>query len=117
MDEQSILPLARNGVHEKVIAYLAGKPRGRILDVSNGQGAQAKKLHEVGFTVSCCDIELAQFLAKVLTVEKGDLNGRFPYGNEEPDHICFLEVKEHTENPYNAVREVTRVLKRGARLP
>ncbi|HQG26679.1 MAG TPA: class I SAM-dependent methyltransferase [Syntrophorhabdus sp.] len=116
MDEQSIRPLARNGVHEKVIAYLADKPRGRILDVPTGQGALAKKLHEVGFTVSCCDIEPAQFLVKGLTVEKGDLNGRLPYGDEEFDYVCFLEAIEHMENPYNAVREVTRVLKRGGTL-
>jgi SAM-dependent methyltransferase len=113
VDDQNIRPLARNGVHEKIIAYLADKPRGRILDVPTGQGALATRLHEIGFTVSCCDIEPSQFLAKGLTVERGDLNGRLPYGDEEFDYVCFLEAIEHTENPYNAVREVSRVLKRG----
>lgn len=116
MDDQNIKPLARDGVHEKIIAYLADKPRGRILDVPTGQGALAKRLCEIGFTVSCCDIEPGQFLAKGLTVERGDLNERLPYGNEEFDYVCFLEAIEHTENPYNAVREVARVLKRGGML-
>lgn len=113
MGGPDIHPLARNGVHEKIIAYLADKPRGRILDVPTGQGALAKKLHEIGFTVTCCDIEPNQFLAKELTVERGDLNGRLPYGDEVFDYVCFLEAIEHTENPYNAVREVARVLRRG----
>lgn len=116
MDNEEIRPLARNGVHERVIAYLADKPRGRLLDVPTGQGALAKRLHEEGFAVSCCDVETAQFLAKGLTVERGDLNGRLPYGDGEFDYVCFLEAIEHTENPYNAVREVSRVLKRGGTL-
>jgi len=116
MDDQVIRPLARNGVHEKVLAYLADKPRGHILDVPTGQGALAKKLYEAGYRVSCCDIETGQFLAKGLTVKHGDLNGRLPYGDEEFDYVCFLEAIEHTENPYNAVREVARVLKRGGTL-
>ncbi len=79
MDGQNIRPLARDGVHEKIIAYLASKPHGRILDAATGQGALAKRLREIGFTVSCCDIELGQFLAKGLTVKRGDLNERLPY--------------------------------------
>ncbi|MGD9577842.1 MAG: class I SAM-dependent methyltransferase [Syntrophorhabdus sp.] len=76
----------------------------------------AKRLREIGFTVSCCDIEPGQFLAKGLTVERGDLNERLPYDNEEFDYACFLEAIEHTENLYNAVREVARVLKRDGML-
>ena len=113
MEGHDIRLLARNGVHERVIAYLADKPRGSVLDVPTGQGVLAKRLHETGFTVSCCDIDTSQFLAKELSVDQGDLNGRLPYGNEEFDYVCFLEAIEHTENPYNAVREVARVLKKG----
>ena len=116
MDDQKIHPLARNGVHEKIMAYLEDKPRGHILDVPTGLGALAQKLYEAGFTVSCCDIETGQFLAKGLAVEQGDLNGRLPYGDQEFDYVCFLEAIEHTENPYNAVREVARVMKRGGTL-
>lgn len=116
MDDDRIRPLARDGVHEKIIDYLAGMPRGRVLDVPTGQGALAKRLHEEGFTVSCCDIEPSQFLAKGLNVDRGDLNRRLPYDDEEFDYVCFLEAIEHTENPYNAVREVARVLKRGGLL-
>lgn len=36
MDGQNIRLLARDEVHEKIIAYLADKPRGRIRDVPPG---------------------------------------------------------------------------------
>jgi 2-polyprenyl-3-methyl-5-hydroxy-6-metoxy-1,4-benzoquinol methylase len=106
-------PLARDGVHEKVLAYLQGKPRGACLDIPTGLGALAKVLHDMGFTVSCCDIDPGQFLVEGLTVDVGDLNGQIPYEDGSFDYVCFLEAIEHTENPYNAVRELSRVLKPG----
>lgn len=116
MDGVPVRSLARTGVHEKIMAYLVDKPRGRVLDVPAGLGDLAKELHDEGFEVSCCDIDPRQFCAEGLTVEWGDLNGRLPYDDEEFDYVCFLEAIEHTENPYNAVREVARVLKRGGTL-
>lgn len=86
--ERAALPLERNGIHEKIIACLDAKPRGRVLDVPTGQGALAKRLHEKGFTVSCCDIDTSHFLVKGLTVDQGDLNGRLPYGDEVFDYVC-----------------------------
>ncbi len=109
-------PLARDGVHEKVLAFLDGKPRGALLDVPTGLGALARVLHGMGFAVSCCDIDTDLFAVPELTVEKGDLNGRIPYDDNQFDYVCFLEAIEHTENPYNALREVARVLKPGGTL-
>ncbi|MBA4418036.1 MAG: hypothetical protein C0392_09025 [Syntrophus sp. (in: bacteria)] len=106
-------PLARDGVHEKVLEYLKARPRGECLDIPTGLGALARVLHDMGFKVSCCDIDPSQFLAEGLTVETGDLNGRIPYDDGQFDYVCFLEAIEHTENPYNAVRELARVLKPG----
>jgi SAM-dependent methyltransferase len=113
---RGIHALARDGVHEKVLGYLQDKPRGEILDIPTGLGALAEVLHGMDFTVSCCDIDPSQFLAKGLHVDMGDLNGRIPYEDGKFDYICFLEAIEHTENPYNAVRELARVLKPGGTL-
>jgi 2-polyprenyl-3-methyl-5-hydroxy-6-metoxy-1,4-benzoquinol methylase len=113
MQDRNPTPLARDGVHEKVIEYLKDKPKGRILDVPTGFGALARKLSEMNFAVSCCDIDTDQFSAQGLQIDRGDLNGKIPYGDNEFDYVCFLEAIEHTENPYNAVREIARVLKPG----
>jgi len=116
MEDKNPVPLARDGVHEKVIEYLKDKPRGAILDIPTGFGALARKLSEMNFAVSCCDIDTDQFSAQGLKIERGDLNGEIPYSDHEFDYVCFLEAIEHTENPYNAVREIARVLKPGGTL-
>ena len=116
MQDRDPIPLARDGIHEKVIEYLRDKPRGRILDIPTGFGALAKKLFEMNFAVSCCDIDTDQFLVEGLKIDRGDLNGKIPYADNAFDYVCFLEAIEHTENPYNAVREIARVLKPGGTL-
>jgi len=107
------MQLARDGTHDKVIAYLNDRPRGKILDIPTGFGALAERLFQMGFEVRCCDIDTSQFNIEGLTVEKGDLNGVIPYEEGLFDYVCFLEAIEHIENPYNAIREVARVLKPG----
>src|SRR5512147_2833579 len=116
MEGRNPAPLARDGVHEKVIEYLKGKPRGPVLDIPAGFGALAKKLSEMNFAVSCCDIDTDQFSVQGLKIDRGDLNGKIPYADGAFDYVCFLEAIEHTENPYNAVREIARVLKPGGTL-
>jgi SAM-dependent methyltransferase len=111
-----IAPLAREGVHDKALAYLAAQPRGAILDIPTGMGALAQELHEMGFAVTCCDIDPSQFRVEGLKAVEGDLNGRLPFTDDLFDYVCFLEGLEHTENPYNALREVGRVLKPGGTL-
>ncbi|MHB8109973.1 MAG: methyltransferase domain-containing protein [Syntrophorhabdaceae bacterium] len=108
---QELLALARDGVHEKVAAYLEKEPRGKLLDVPTGSGALAFKLKKMGFDVSCCDINAERFAAPGLSVDRGNLNDSLPYNDATFDYVCFLEAIEHTENPYNAVREISRVLK------
>jgi len=115
-DSRLPLALARDGVHEKVAGHLEGQPRGKLLDVPTGAGALAIRLKEMGFEVSCCDINAERFAVPGLTVDRGDLNDRLPYGEDVFDYVCFLEAIEHTENPYNAVREISRVLKPGGTL-
>lgn len=104
-------PFARSGIHEKVIEYLHDKPRGKVLDIPTGYGALAEKLFDLKFDVSCCDIDPSLFTFDKLNVDQGDLNKRLPYKDEVFDYVCFLEGIEHTENPYNAIREISRVLK------
>lgn len=107
------VPLARDGVHEKVLARLDQMLRGTVLDVPTGYGALSKSLKQMGFEVSCCDIDPSVFMVEGLRVDRGDLNDRIPYDDGVFDYVCFLEAIEHTENPYCAVREVARVLKPG----
>ena len=111
-----LVPLARDEIHEKVLQMLSGQRKGRLLDVPTGTGVLADRLHKMGFEVSCCDIQPSFFAARDLTVQFCDMNKHLPYEAEWFDYIVCLEGLEHTENPFNAVREFRRVIKKEGRL-
>lgn len=110
------VPLARNEIHDKVFELLLREPRGRILDVPTGAGAMALRLREAGFDVFCCDINPAYFSVPDLKLDIGDLNSTLPYPDNYFDYIICIEGIEHTENPFNAIREFSRILKFGGKL-
>lgn len=109
-------PLARRGIHEKVLAIIGKERRGRLLDVPAGTGALSHKLQEMGFDVYCCDINEEHFELTGLPFKKGDMNKRLPYDGEYFDYVVCLEGIEHTENPFNAIREFARLLRAGGKL-
>jgi len=108
--------LARTETHDWVIQRLSREKRGLILDVPAGTGALAIRLREMGFTVSCCDINPSLFSAQGVEMKKRDLNQTLPYLSGSYDFITCLEGLEHLENPFNAIREFSRILKPGGRL-
>jgi SAM-dependent methyltransferase len=109
-------PLARREIHEKILEIIGKEQRGRVLDVPAGTGALSLKLKEMGFDVYCCDINEDHFEIKGLPFKKGDMNKRFPYDGESFDYIVCLEGIEHTENPFNAIREFGRLLRTEGKL-
>lgn len=111
-----LVPFTRKEVHEKILQLLAAERKGKLLDVPAGSGALADRLQRMGFDVSCCDIEPPFFEAKNLTVQFGDMNKHLPYKARCFDYIICLDGLEHTENPFNAIREFGRILKRGGKL-
>lgn len=111
-----LVPLSRNETHEKIFEMFSKEKRGKVLDIPTGTGVLADRLHKLGFEVSCCDINLSFFAAKDLKILFGDMNKSLPYEVEYFDYIACLEGLEHTENPFNAIKEFSRVLKRKGRL-
>jgi SAM-dependent methyltransferase len=105
------VPLARNEIHDKVIEMIEREQRGRVLDVPTGTGVLSDRLRKMGFEVSCCDIDPSYFSVSDLTLEIGDLNQSLPYTSKSFDFIICLEGLEHLENPFNAIREFSRLLK------
>jgi len=103
-------------IYDTVQRVLASGPRGRLLDVPAGEGALAIRLQEMGFRVSCCDLYPQIFKLDGIEIRAGNLDGSLPYNDAEFDHLVCVEGLEHIENPSNALREFSRVLKPGGQL-
>jgi ubiquinone/menaquinone biosynthesis C-methylase UbiE len=110
------VPLGRNETHDKVVEMMEREPRGKVLDVPTGTGILAARLKKMGFEVSCCDINASYFSAPGLKIELGDLNQSLPYLDTTFDYLICLDGIEHTENPFNAIREFRRTLKKEGKL-
>ena len=110
------VPLARNETHDKVVEMMEKEPRGKVLDVPTGTGVLAGRLKGMGFEISCCDINAAYFSIPDLSIDLGDLNHTLPYPDSAFDYVICLDGIEHTENPYNTIREFRRMLRKGGKL-
>ena len=67
----------------------------------------------MGFDVSCCDINPAYFSIPDLSIDIGNLNQTLPYPDLSFDYVICLDGIEHTENPFNTLREFRRILRGG----
>jgi ubiquinone/menaquinone biosynthesis C-methylase UbiE len=108
--------MAREGAHERVEEILGDATRGRLLDVPAGHGALAVRLKQIGFEVYGCDLYPQIFDAEEIEIKAGDLDGKLPYDDNSFEHVVCIEGLEHIENPANAIREFSRLLKPGGTL-
>lgn len=103
--------LAHVAIHDTVERLLIDAPRGALLDVPAGEGALAKRLMDLSYEVSCCDLYPQIFRLDGVEIKQGDLDGLLPYDDASFDTIVCVEGLEHIENPANAIREFARLLK------
>jgi ubiquinone/menaquinone biosynthesis C-methylase UbiE len=91
-------------------------PRGSLLDVPAGEGALALRLARAGFDVRCCDLYTEIFRPREIEIKRGDLSGTLPFADATFDYLTCVEGLEHIENPQQAVREFSRILRPGGQL-
>jgi len=89
---------------------------GKVLDVGTGAGNLAHGLKEQGYEVSALDIDPSVCKHPDVEVTRGDIMEGLPYEDGSFDLVTALEVIEHMEDPFKAVREFHRVLKPGGLL-
>ncbi len=102
-------------VHETVLELLKNR-KGKLLDVGAGEGALAFSLINKGFEIRACDINPKQFKLKGVVCDKIDANLKFPHLDKSFDIVTCTEVIKHTENPWNLICEIYRVLKKNGTL-
>lgn len=86
----------------------------QVLDLGSGEGAWAMRLHDGGYKVTACDVDM-RTTAFPFPFMKADLNGDFarPFPRESFDAVSFIEVIEHLENPRHSFRQIASVVKDG----
>src|SRR3954471_24788211 len=109
-------PLAHVSIHETVERILSGKPPGRLLDIPAGEGALALRMERHGFQVACADLYPEIFKLEKQEVVPADLDSGLPFEDASFDYLVCVEGLEHIENPANAIREFSRIIKTGGTL-
>ncbi len=116
MTDRSAKPLAHEAIYSTVEQILGAQPEGRLLDVPAGEGALAARLIRLGFDVKCCDLHPEMFRLPQVEIKRGDLSGTLPYPDISFDYVACVEGLEHIENPHQALREFSRILRNGGQL-
>jgi ubiquinone/menaquinone biosynthesis C-methylase UbiE len=114
--DDGLVAMAHKSIYDTVLGILKQVQAGRVLDIPAGEGALAKQLIESGFDVQCCDLYPEIFRLQGPEIRRGDLGAELPYADASFAAVVCVEGLEHTENPQQAIREFSRLLKRGGHL-
>jgi SAM-dependent methyltransferase len=110
---QQVKPKARRSIHTAIRAWFSDQSRGKVLDAPAGFGHLSMKLSEMGFDVTCGEIDPDIFKAPGLQAVYTDLNRRIDAPDDSFDYVACVDGLEHMTDPYQAVAEFARVLKTG----
>ena len=113
MDNDVIKPKARPAIHTVILEWFSKQSRGKVLDAPAGFGHLSMNLVEMGYEVSCGEIEPGIFKAPNCQCVYTDLNRKIDAPDKTFDYTCCVDGLEHMTDPYTAVKEFSRVLKDG----
>lgn len=108
-----VRPKARPSIHTVILAWFSEQSRGKVLDAPAGFGHLSMKLREMGFDVTCGEIDPEIFKVPGMEVVYTDLNRRIDAVDGFFDYVACVDGLEHMTDPYTAVAEFARVLKAG----
>jgi SAM-dependent methyltransferase len=114
--QKAPFPMAHEAIYDTVLGIVQSLPPGKLLDVPAGEGALAARFLQSGFDIRCCDLYPEIFRLNHIEIRRGDMGGRLPYDDSSFDYITCVEGLEHVENPQQAIREFSRLLKTGGHL-
>jgi len=116
---EEIKPIAMPGTHQSFLKFFKEKQIDKsfkILDVGAGHGAFTKRLYEMGYDTSACDLFPEIFNYKEIECKKVDITEKFPYEDNTFDVVIAVEVSEHIIDHEVFFKELSRILKPNGQL-
>lgn len=101
------------GSHDALRRELAAATPCKVLDAPAGTGVLAKFLLDLGWDVSCADIDPGNFELEGIECKAANLNGELPFEDESFDAVVCANALHRVWNVRGAVRELARVVKPG----
>ncbi len=108
--------LGLKGKNVEIFGKAVADKDAKVLDFGTGSGAFLKAIHGRDFkNIYGCDID--DYVAKEIKPILRDFKSfdasfdKFPYADKDFEVVTAWEVFEHLENPHNAIREISRILK------
>ena len=100
------------GSHDEIVRIMDNLPRGKVLDSPAGSGALAKRLTEMGFELSCCDIDGGNFhLHDQYKLTNADFNrDPLPYPDNYFDYVICANGLHRLYYPNHVLEEFNRVI-------
>ena len=111
---KEIKPIAMPGTHESFYKYFEKHSFDlnlKILDVGAGHGAFTKRIHDLGYDISACDLFPEIFMFDKIECKKVDITQPFPYLNNSFDLVIAIEVSEHIIDHEVFFKELSRIVK------
>jgi len=108
-----VRPKARPSIHTTILGWFADQERGKVLDAPAGFGHLSMNLRDMGYRVTCGEIDPEIFKAPGMDAVYTDLNRRIDAADDSFDYVACVDGLEHMTDPYTAVAEFARVLKPG----
>jgi SAM-dependent methyltransferase len=116
---REIPPIAMPGTHTSFLKYFndfSFDKKNKILDVGAGHGAFTKRLYDMNYDISACDLFPEIFRFDKIECKKADITKKLPYPDNFFDLVIAIEVSEHILDHELFFRELSRILKPSGQL-
>jgi SAM-dependent methyltransferase len=97
------------GLCARLLPYLHGRARGRVLDVGSGTGHTASALASAGLEVATADVVDMRVVGPAPVIFDGE---RLPFADGAFDHALVIHVLQYPRDAARLLREVSRVARR-----
>ena len=111
---EEIQPIAMPGTHQNFLKYFKSFQHDKslkILDIGAGHGAFSKRLYDMGYDVSACDLFPEIFKFDKIECKKADITRELPFPDNSFDIAIAVEVSEHINDHERFFKEISRILK------